>query len=353
MTLESLGWDEAFAADFQSYSNSGFLPARVIRAHRHACDVFTSSGLLPAACTGKMLHDAKTHAELPVVGDWVVVRMRPTEARMDIHAVLPRRTKFSRRAAGERDKEQVLAANVDTVFLVSSLDDNYNLRRIERYLMLARESGAEPIVVLNKADLHKAPAVAQAEVAAVALGVTVVVLSALENNGLEALEPWLQPGRTVALLGSSGVGKSTLINCLLGEEVQDTGDISIVNHKGRHTTTHRELFVTPSGALVIDTPGMREVQFWQSETASVDDTFTDISQLAQQCRFHDCRHNGEPGCAVLAALNSGELDDARWGSFQKLQLEQAYAARKAEASLESVARSSWKKLTQQAKKYTK
>jgi ribosome biogenesis GTPase / thiamine phosphate phosphatase len=181
----------------------------------------------------------------------------------------------------------------------------------------------------------------------------VVVLSALENNGLEALEPWLQPGRTVALLGSSGVGKSTLIHCLLGEEVQDTGDISIVNHKGRHTTTHRELFVTPSGALVIDTPGMREVQFWQSETASVDDTFTDISQLAQQCRFHDCRHNGEPGCAVLAALNSGELDDARWGSFQKLQLEQAYAARKAEASLESVARSSWKKLTQQAKKYTK
>ncbi len=353
MNLVSLGWDDAVAAQFQPYAISDFQPARVACAHKHACDVYTSNGLLPAACTGKMLHDALTHADLPVVGDWVAVRPRPGESQLDIHAVLPRRTKFSRRAAGVRDQEQVLASNIDTLFLVSSLDDNYNLRRIERYLLLAWESGARPIVVLNKSDLHPDPSAAQAEVAAVAPGATVLALSAMVGSGIEALNPWLQPGQTVALLGSSGVGKSTLINCLLGEDIQDTGDISDINHKGRHTTTRRELFITPTGALLIDTPGMREVQFWQTDTASVDDTFTDVGEIAQHCRFHDCRHNGEPGCAVLEALNAGELDDARWQSFQKLQREQAFAARKADASLERLARQSWKKISQQAKKITR
>ncbi|MCF7759481.1 MAG: GTPase RsgA, partial [Cephaloticoccus sp.] len=204
MTLSSLGWNDAVAAQFQPFADSDFQPARVARAHKHACDVFTATGLRPAACTGRMLHEAATHAELPVVGDWVVVRPRPGEARLDIHAVLPRRTKFSRRAAGERDMEQVVAANVDTVFLMSSLDDNYNLRRIERYLLLAWESGAQPIVVLNKADLHVDPVTARSEVTAIAPGASVVVLSALEGSDIAELSPWLQPGRTIALLGSSG-----------------------------------------------------------------------------------------------------------------------------------------------------
>ena len=345
MTLSSLGWDDAHAANFQPYLNSDFQPARVARAHKHACEVLIPSGLFPAACTGRLLHESLTHADLPAVGDWVVARARPDGSRLDIHAVLPRRTKFSRRAAGDRDIEQIVAANVDTVFLVSSLDDNYNLRRIERYLIIAWESGAQPVVVLNKADLHSDTSTAQAEVTAVAPGAPVIALSALDGSGIEALAPWLTPGQTVALLGSSGVGKSTLVNCLLGADIQDTGGVSEANFKGRHTTTRRELLVAPSGALVIDTPGMRELQFWPADAAAVDDTFSDLLEITRQCRFHDCRHNGEPGCAVVAALDSGELDAARWDSYLKLQREQAFAARKADASLERVAKQSWKKLT--------
>lgn len=353
MTLSSLGWNEAHAADFQSYTSLDCQPARVVCAHKHACDVLTPAGLFSAECTGRLLHEAATTAELPVVGDWVALRLRPGEARGDIHAVLPRRTRFARRAAGPRCEEQIIAANLDTVFLVSSLDQNYNLRRIERYLLLAWESGAEPVIVLNKVDLHPAPAAACAEVAAIAPGVAVVGLSALDLTGLDTLAPWLQPGRTVALLGSSGVGKSTLTNRLLGAEVQLTSDLSNANYKGRHTTTRRELLVTPSGALVVDTPGMREIQFWSSDASAVDETFADIDQLAAHCRFHDCRHHGEPGCAIESALATGELDAGRWQSWQKLQREQAYAARKADAMLERAARQSWKKISQQARLHSR
>lgn len=349
MTLTSLGWDDVYHAHFQPYENSGFQPARVIRAHKHACDVLTASGPLIAACTGRLLHETLTHAELPAVGDWVVVKPRQSENTADIHAVLPRRTKFSRRAAGDRDMEQIVAANIDTVFLVAALDDNYNLRRIERFLITAWESGAQPVVVLNKTDLHPNPAEAVAEVVAVAPGAPVIALSARESVGLEALNPWLKPGSTVALLGSSGVGKSTIINCLLGEEIQDTGDVSDDNGKGRHTTTRRELLIAPSGALVIDTPGMRELQFWQAGTSAVEDTFDDIRALAGRCRFHNCRHNGEPGCAVQAALNDASLSETRWQSYLKLQSEQAFATRQANASLERVANSSWKKTSQLAR----
>jgi len=349
MDLTSLGWDDAYAVEFQPYAHSDFQPARVVCAHKHACDVVTAAGLLTASCTGRLLHETATHADLPAVGDWVVVKLRAGENLGDIHAVLSRRTKFSRRASGERDMEQIVAANIDTVFLVSSLDGNYNLRRIERFLITAWESGAQPVVILNKADLHPDPAAAQAEVIAISPGAQVVALSARSGEGLAGLNPWLVRGRTIAFLGSSGVGKSTIINCLLGEEVQDTGNISEVNFKGRHTTTRRELFLAPSGSLVIDTPGMRELQFWQTENSSVGDTFADIRDLTHQCRFHDCRHNGEPGCAVRAALDAGTLGASRWQSYLKLQSEQAFASLKADASLERVERQSWKKLTQQAK----
>ncbi len=346
MTLSSLGWDDGFARHFQPYSELGFLPARVAREHRHACEVWLGPELIPAVCTGRLLHATTARAELPAVGDWVVVRPRPGEAQADIHAVLPRRTKFSRRAAGPLAEEQVVAANLDTVFLLTALDHNYNLRRIERYLALAWESGAQPVVVLNKSDLHADPAAVCAEVTAAAPGAPVVALSAACDTGLAALDPWLRPGATIALLGSSGVGKSTLINRLLGDGRQLTGRISAAVNKGRHTTTRRELFVTPSGALVIDTPGMRELQLWDTDASAVEDAFADIAELAAHCRFHDCRHATEPGCAVQAALDDGSLDAARWQSYQKLQREQAYAARRADAAAARADRASWKKISQ-------
>ena len=349
MTLSSLGWDDTFAASFQPFHHDGCLPARVALEHKHAYTLLTPHGELAAECTGHLLHHATQRAALPAVGDWVAARLRRGELRADIHGVLPRRTKFSRTAVGDAGGEQIIATNIDTVLLVTALDQNYNLRRIERYLAVAWDSGAQPVVVLNKSDLHADPAAAQADVESIALGAPVVALSATAGDNVDALAPWLVLGKTLALLGSSGVGKSTLINRLVGADRQLTSNISEAVGKGRHTTTRRELLVAPSGALIIDTPGMRELQLWDVDGASLDTTFADVAQLIVRCRFSDCSHRGEPGCAVQAALADESLPLDRWQSFQKLQREQAYAARKADPRLARELKSGWKKINKAAR----
>lgn len=354
MNLAVLGWDDSFASQFLAHSAAGLEPARVALHHKNQYEPFTSQGLVAATCTGRLIHTSITRAELPAVGDWVAVRPRPGETHADIHAVLPRRTCFSRRAAGDAPIEQIIAANIDTVLLVTALDQNFNLRRIERYLAAGWESGAQPVIVLNKADLHSNPAELRDDVQSVAGGTPIVVVSASEGPGLEQLAPWLQPGRTLALLGSSGVGKSTLINRILGHEHQATGAVSAAVGKGQHTTTHRELILTPSGAVVIDTPGMRELQLWEAPDATpLEQTFTDITALAAACRFRDCAHHHEPGCAIQKALESGELASDRWESFQKLQRQQAYAARKSNPQATRVQRDAWRRINQAHRARTK
>lgn len=350
MTLSSLGWDDFFANAFRPHADAGLTPARVTLQHKHLCLAHSEAGELQAVCTGRLLHGATDRADLPAVGDWVAVRLRDdpvvdgSPRPADIHAVLPRRTCFSRGSSGPTGFEQVLATNIDTVFLVTGLDQNYSLRRIERYVAVARSSGAQPVIVLNKADLHSDRRAAEAEVRGIARSIPVVTLSATLDADLAPLSPWLLPGSTVALLGSSGVGKSTLVNRLLGNERQATNDISIAVNKGRHTTTRRELIALPSGALVVDTPGLRELQFWDVSDDAVENTFDDVAALAARCRFHNCTHNAEPGCAVRAALDDGSLDPARWQSFVKLKREQAYAARRADPRLARESRDAWKKI---------
>lgn len=348
MSLFSLGWTDALAASFQSHVAANLVPARVAVQHKNAYELLTATGAIRATCAGKLLHDSVTRADLPAVGDWVAVRLRPYEPYADIHAVLPRRTLFSRRAPGD-DVEQVVAAHVDTVFLVTALDQNYNLRRIERYLAVAWQSGAQPVVLLNKADLHPNPSAARAEVEAIAATAPVVSVSALHDSAatLAALAPWLAPSKTLALLGSSGVGKSTLVNTLLGADRQRTSHVSDAVGKGRHTTTHRELIVAPAGWIVIDTPGMRELQLWDTDDDALDATFVDVAAVAAQCRFGDCAHRGEPGCAIQAALDDGTLDFDRWQSFQKLQREQAYAARRSDPRIARARQAEWKKIHRQ------
>jgi ribosome biogenesis GTPase len=314
LTLEELGWSAFFADAFEPYKREDTIPARVAVRHHGPCELFTEQGSFGGVPMGRL-----ADAELPAVGDWVVARTLPGERRALIEAVLPRRSSFKRQEAGKRSVEQVVAANVDTVFLVSAFAHDLNVRRMERYLTAAWESGAEPAIVLNKADLAVDPAAEAAAIEAIAFGVPVHVVSAASGDGFDALEGYLGRGRTVALLGSSGVGKSTLVNRFAGERIMKVRDLR-QDGRGRHTTTHRELVPLPGGGLLLDTPGMRELQLWAGEEA-LDSTFDDVTSLFGGCRFSDCSHEREPGCAVQAALRDGTLSRERYDSWRKLQRE--------------------------------
>lgn len=350
MNLFPLGWDASFEAQFQPYSNDGLTPARIAVEHRSSYLVMGEDGSFAARCSGRFIHHISERAAMPTVGDWVALERRPGADQADIQAVLPRRTAFSRAAAGRQTSQQIIAANIDTIFLVTGLDHNYNLRRIERYLTVASESGADPVIVLNKTDLCSEYDTRIAEVEAVARGIPIAAVSAISGHDMNEIELFIRPGKTVALLGSSGVGKSTLVNRLLGQPIQDTGPARIDDDRGRHTTTTRNLFVMPTGGILIDTPGLREIGLWETD---VDQAFADLVELASQCRFSDCGHEAEPGCAIREAIDSGALDPGRLVNWHKLQREQAFAIRQQDEAAKRRYAESWKKISTNYRKKTR
>lgn len=349
INLQIFGWNDRLAEEFRAVPLEDVVPARIAVQQKHRYILYTATGERPGEIAGRIHFEAHGTGDYPVVGDWVAVRERPGEATVTIVAILPRLTRFSRKAIGVRTVEQVIAANIDTVFLVNGLDSELNLRRIERYLVLAAESGARPVIILNKADLVENAADIARSLAPIAPGVPIIAMSAVRDEGISRVLEFLPFGSTGALLGPSGVGKSTIVNHLLGQERLETGDVRATDHKGRHTTSHRELVVLPEGGLLIDTPGMRELQLWGGDEG-VHETFSDIDALASACKFRDCKHETEPGCAVRAALEDGRLDEARFSSFRKLQKEIAYQERLKEktASLQEKQRA--KRLTAQHKR---
>lgn len=327
MTLAQLGWDDTFATAFERWAATPDVePARVVIEFNHIYRVCTKDAELEATVAGRLKHQAARRSELPAVGDWVVVRQRAADDQAAIVAVLPRRSWFSRKTAGSVTDEQIVAANVDVVFIVMALDVDFSLRRLERYLLLARESGADPVILLTKPDMSDALPARVAAVRSIAGELPAHVVNPKRSEGIEHVAAYLTVGRTGALLGSSGVGKSTIINRIVGEDVQKTREVRVADSKGRHTTTHRELVVLPGGGLIIDTPGMRELQLWDVEGA-VRETFDDIETLAAGCHFTNCRHRGEPRCAVKNAVGDGRLESSRLESYLRLQDELVFLAR--------------------------
>jgi ribosome biogenesis GTPase / thiamine phosphate phosphatase len=352
LDLSSLGWDDAHAAAFAPYDHDGQVPARVTRVDRGACDALAAEGPVRATFSGALLQaGAADPVATPCVGDWVVLRAW-SDDRVTAETVLPRRTAFVRAAVTPgASYGQVLAANVDVAVVTEGLHPEPDLGRIERFLALAWESGATPLVVLTKADLVPDAAHLRDDVATAAPGVDVLAVSATTGAGMAGLAPYVVAGRTLALLGPSGAGKSTLTNALAGEAVMFTRELR-ADGKGRHTTVHRELVVLPGGGLIVDTPGLRSVGL-TDVAESLDLVFAEVEALAAQCRFADCEHRTEPDCAVLAALETGELSERRWESYVKLGREARWMAMRHDARLRSEERARWKRVTKEYRNRTR
>jgi ribosome biogenesis GTPase / thiamine phosphate phosphatase len=334
-TLAALGWTDELEAAFTTYEERGFRPARVVAEHRGGYYVRSDFGDRLAHARGR-LRDDEIWGGMPAVGDWVVVCDAPGE-QFAIEALLPRRTKVSRKTPWLKAEEHILVANVDTVLLVSGLDHDFNPRRLERYLTAAWDSGADPVIVLTKLDLLEDPG-KLAEAETVAVGVPVLAVSNVTGEGIEDVRALLEPAKTLVLLGSSGAGKSSLANRLAGRTVMETGGLRN-DGRGRHTTRHRQLLVLPGGAILVDTPGLRELQVWEGD---LDSAFADIAELAAQCRFNDCAHSSEPDCAVREALASGELDPLRWQNYLRLQRELRSIEARSSKRLQRELKSRWR-----------
>lgn len=327
MDLTKLGWNKDYEIAFKEYEGKGYKPGRIFAEYKNIYKVMCEDGEMLAEISGKLHFGAESQGDFPAVGDWVAVTVRANESRATIHHILPRKSKFSRKAVGSNIDEQIVAVNIDTVFIVNSLNNDFNVRRMERYLLLAWESGANPVIVLSKSDLCDDIDEKIAETEAVAIGVPIHVVSTYTGAGLDELKSYFKEGRTIALLGSSGVGKSSIINYCLGDAVQIVQELRNDGQKGKHTSTHREIFMLPEGGLIIDTPGMREIQLWDANEG-LQETFEDVEALAVGCFFRDCRHNNEPGCAIREAIENGILSEGRLESYKKLQKELIFLEKK-------------------------
>jgi len=320
-SLINLGWDRWFEDQFAEHEGEGLEPARVIAEHRERYIVATASGEMPAEITGKIQFSAASPADFPKTGDWVAVQVFESEGKAIIHAVVPRRTGFSRKAAGIRTEEQVIAANIDVLFIVQGLDNDYNRMRLLRYVSAVRGSGIAPVVILNKSDINPESGKILRETADLINPVPVLLLSAKTGEGMQTLVALMKPGKTHAFAGSSGVGKSTLINTIAGREVAATREVREEDSRGRHITVTRQLYDLGEHGLLIDTPGMRELSLWGDAPE-----FDLLAGYAQGCRFKDCTHEHEPGCAVREAAEKGEIPSEIMESYYKLRKEAAYTA---------------------------
>lgn len=350
--LRRWGWDDFFAACFQEHQAAGYVPARVTLEYNQFHRVQIGASDLLAEVAGRLKHAASSRAELPAVGDWVALRPAGQHGKPVINAVLPRRSKFARKTKGAKTEEQIVGANIDTLFLVTSLNQDFNPRRVERYLAIAWESGARPVILLTKTDLCPNVAALRDAIETVAQATPIHAICSLTGAGLEELQQYFYEGQTVALIGSSGVGKSTLINRLLGHEQQKVKAVRTHDERGQHATRHRELILLPTGGLVLDTPGMRELQLWGAEEG-IETTFEDIEELAAQCQFSDCQHQTEPRCQVRQALADGTLAPERFENYRKMQQELAYLVRRQDALVQHTERNRWKKLSRMAEERAK
>jgi ribosome biogenesis GTPase len=320
MEITRFGWNDSFKQKFDDLKRNDLLPARVFSEDKGSYMLMSEVGSIVGRVSGKYRHETENRSDFPAVGDWVAIEVVPDQSLAIIHALLPRNTMFSRKTAGTKIEEQVVAANIDTVFIVYGLDNNFNVRGIERYVTLAWGSGAQPVIILNKADLVEDQGELEkirSEVELVAIGIPIYFISSVVNDGISELKKYFKVGSTVALLGSSGVGKSTLTNLLLGDLSQKTGEVREADSKGRHTTTRRSIFMLPNEGMIVDTPGMRELQLWMNEQ-DLSTGFNDIETIALKCRFKDCKHEIEPGCAVKEAIEQGDLDNQRLVSHDKM-----------------------------------